>query len=483
MGVPLIKDRTLPRQPGKEYEEVPLVTDGSMNLNFRNGETYSQAPTNACDFHGYIDKNIHYMLNGGVITPAGMAYMRTMFMKDANIQDINPGKPFNQFTKDECYAVAEFLWANKGPFGIVSGEAQESGSDWRFQTDYAPQQCKWVLEGLSKLKEKYAQFINLGASYAGPTTFWPTKSNLAAVSDACSDFNKLKQFLTSYEWGFAKYVSMDMHLTGALPQVNLYMVLNNGWDQYWKSRLGLLMMGQFLKGVNLDPRDQGGFGWWRCAAGIDPFTEQYQIDLGNGLVANTADFNIQNPQLQFATAAMAMQTIRHVLGWDNPYVFGIDRNKIARPDNTGRYSLSGSTNGRTLIDNGRFKPAPPQSGVDYAFPNVYYGPNDLGALAAKMRCLSTDFVNAWPGPVKWRPAGTSTWKTLDHTYYPSSCYNKEPDVNMATDGVNTAGGKRVVTIYGAGRGGTIEIDLGGSNNVATITYPGEVYKQYEITLT
>lgn len=467
-----------PRVPGNmDYHETgATVMDGSLNLNFRNNERLIMSPTLATDSNNYTNKGVLVSLNSGQPTPANLDNGRRAFFASAGtIKDANPGKAFNQFTKDECYNVAQIMWNNKGPFGFICGEAGENESEHKFQYDYAPQQYRWVYEGLKILCDQHPGVINGGLNYSSVTTVWPGKcdrqdcsgyiANYATIKDALSSPDKARNFMAAYEWYFNRYYSGRLYETGTVPLVNAYVTQNDAWTQYWMVRMQMELIAVANTGYFPDVRTMTVFTWLRSQAGLDPYTEAYAMNFGNGVKGIGRDFVTADPNLQMVQVRRGLRQGKYVYCWENPYLYGTDTNYLCNTSERVQYTTS--TSGRNLIETHNPAPYNP-SRAPYPHPQIPYGYNDIALISGKMHCMQTDFLNKRPTPVQWNENGTPG-PAPDLGYIPACIDGHLPHVEAAVDG-----NRAIVDIYQPeGNGGTLTVQLGGSfGNVTLEYYPG-----------
>lgn len=466
-----------PRVPGNmDYHETgPTVTDGSLNLNFRNGEKLIVSPTLAIDNNKYTDKGVLYSLNIGQSNPSNLGNgLRSVFCNVAVIADINPNKALNEFTQEECYRVAQQLWNTKGPFGFICGEAGENETKHTFQYDRAPQQYRWVYEGLKILCDQHPGVINGGLNYASVTTIWPGKcdrddcsgtiANYATIKDGLSSPEKARSLMAKYEWYFNRYYSGRLYETGTVPLVNAYVTQNDTWMQYWMVRMQMELIAVANTGYFPDLRTMTVFTWLRSQAGLDPYTEAYQMNIG-GLKAIGRDFVTADPNVQMVQVRRGLRQGKYVYCWENPYLHGTDTNYIGETSN--RIQYLDSTNGRNIIS--IYNPAPYNpSRNPYPHPQIPYGYNDIALISGKMHCLQTDFLNKRPTPVQWNVNGTPG-PAPDLGYIPACIDGHLPHVEAAVDG-----NRAIVDIYQPeGNGGQVTVQLGGSfGNVTLEHWPG-----------
>ncbi|PRY29806.1 hypothetical protein CLV58_12568 [Spirosoma oryzae] len=483
MATPTINRILPPRVPGNMgyHETAPDVTDGSLNLNFKNGERLIVSPTRATPSSNYTDKGVAISLNIGQPTPPELnAGRRSMFANFAAIRDINPGKHLYEFTKEECYQVAQNLWATKGPFSFVCGEAGENESQWKFQYDYAPQQYRWVYEGLAVLASQQPGMVNGGLNYASVTTIWPGKSNgngvvadYNTIVDGLSSPDKARNLMAAFEWYFNRYYTGKLYETGTVPLTNAYITQNDTWLQYWMLRLQMELISVANVGAFPDPRTMTVFTWLRSQAGLDPYTEAYQMNIG-GLPAIGRDFVTADPNIQMVQVRRGLRQGKYVYCWENPYLFGTDTNYIGEPSD--RIQYLASTGGRNIISIYNAAPYSPTR-APYPHPQIPYGYNDIALISGKMHCLQTDFLNKRPQAVQWNVDGVAG-PAPNLGYIPACIDGHLPHVEAAVDG-----NRAIVDIYQPeGNGGHVTVQLGGSFGNVTLDYWPGVDNQFHLQI-
>lgn len=431
------------------YIELPV---SESFLNFRNGETYSCAPTRGdVSWSAYVDRNIRPIYNEGQFTPPGMPpHMRTMFVKNAGIRESkNGGKsesdptiiPLNQYTKQDADNYPGYMYNSKNGFGFISGEAGENEGPWKFQYDHASRQYKEFYQALTDYAKANPdkKIINGGMNYCTHSTIWPGKCNRYDCSDIVANYETLKNgfssvdnarnLLAAFEWYFHRYWSGRLWETETMPLTNAYCTDNNNYIMFWKTILQVELAAIGLQGTAIDPRNQALFFWAR-ALELQPYTEQYKVDLGNNVKMYLAEWPQPHPGLVYALARMGFRHCKHVQQWDNPYGYGKDPNIVCEAAYRVSYE-NGNIGGKQVVS--QFNPVPNNNNVPVGYAIAPYGLNDMVAVAGKMHCKQTDFLNIRPTPVSWSINGQNG-PAVDAGYFPYCIDNHKPLIRAAKDG-------------------------------------------------
>lgn len=373
---------------------------------------------------GYIDKGVTALMTIGTSNAHLPKTAQSRFIDGGFLQNyIGGAKPLSEFTRAECIAAVWSLWNSLGQPGWITSGAQEGrhgfpGADpWEQNYLNVPNQYVWITEGFGEIEAQNPWFHYLGG-YDGPLYLDPG-SNPSEIQAALSSDAAALAFLKAREYGRHPYFTRELWRWQHVTLNQYFRAATDMHKRYAELTVSIELIKRALRAVGRPDRKIIVYCFGTKTEFVNyqghGYTASWKRDVPAGGYWIGWDFPQYSTGFQAELAFTALDQANGYHGWEDTRYFGqnpnIVGNDVIRDDGFELYKYHGS--GATRGGN---DPRPYQASGNYCYPVRPVGAEDMVPANAEIY----NILHGWAGGssqfVRHRPAGTSTWCSLNPSY-------------------------------------------------------------------